>query len=455
MDSGVIETGYRPRPLQAQLHNAMRRFNVLVMHRRFGKTVMCINDLIDQAVRCPRERPRYAYISPLYRQSKQVAWDYLKHYTRAFPDVGTNEAELRVDFGDARIQLFGADNPDSLRGIYLDGVVLDEYAQMPDKLWSEVIRPCLTDREGGATFIGTPKGRNTFWNIYDETVRGERGPEWFAALYRASETGILADNELRAAKRDMTEDEYEQEFECSFEASVQGAIFTKELRAAREQGRITDVPYDPMLRVDTDWDLGVGDSTAIWFTQSHDGGKVAVIDYYEASGEGLAHYVKVLSEKPYAYGTHWAPHDIQVRELGVGKSRLSIAGDLGLYFQVVPRINTVQGQEVEEGINAARMLMGKCWFDETRTARGLEALQHYRRDFNSRINEFKATPVHDWASHGADAFRGLAVRHLTPSGRRPRELRNFDQVEKKHQDMLVDHYWHKPQKRSGPGRGGY
>ena len=452
---------YAPRALQAEIHDGMeqKRWGVAVCHRRFGKTVCAVNHNQRAAVTCKKPRPRFAYIAPTYSQGKAIAWDYMKHYASPIPGVRMHESELRVDYpNDSQVRIYGADNPDSLRGLYFDGVVLDEYGLMRPHLFREVVRPALADRQGWALFLGTPNGKNQFYDIIHGTkefVGAKRDDAWFFAEYKASETGIIPPQELAAAKAMMTADQYEQEFECSFDASVQGAIFTKELRAAREQGRITDVPYDPMLRVDTDWDLGVGDSTAIWFTQSHQGGKVAVIDYYEASGEGLAHYVKVLSEKPYAYGSHWAPHDIQVRELGVGKSRLSIAGDLGLYFQVVPRINTVQGQEVEEGINAARMLMGKCWFDETRTARGLEALQHYRRDFNTRLNEFKATPVHDWASHGADAFRGLAVRHLTPSGRRPRELRNFDQVEKKHQDMLVDHYWHKPQKRSGPGRGGY
>jgi hypothetical protein len=166
--------------------------------------------------------------------------------------------------------------------------------------------------------------------------------------------------------------------------------------------------------VDTDWDLGVGDSTAVWFSQSTRSGEVRLIDYYEASGEGLPHYAGMLQRKGYVYGTHWAPHDIAVRELGSGKSRLDVAAALGLKFAVVPRIHGEKGQEVEAGIHAARLLLARCWFDAVKTRPGLEALGHYRRDYNARLHEFTARPVHDWASHGADAFRGLAGRYQPP-----------------------------------------
>ena len=435
------------------------RWGVAVCHRRFGKTVCAVNHLQRAAVQCRKPRPRFAYIAPTYSQGKAIAWDYMKHYAAPIPGVRLHESELRVDYpNDSQVRIYGADNPDSLRGLYFDGVVLDEYGLMRPHLFREVVRPALADRQGWALFLGTPNGKNQFYDIVHGTkefVGAKVADDWFYAEYKASETGIIPPEELAAAKAMMTGDQYEQEFECSFEASVQGAIFTKELRAAREQGRITQVPYDPMLPVDTDWDLGMGDATAIWFSQSSPSGQVRLIDYYEASGEGLQHYREVLNRKPYSYGMHWAPHDIQVRELGVGRSRLDIAGDLGLFFQIVPRMNTEKVQEVQEGIHAARMLMGRCWFDAEKTAAGVEALQHYRWDLNTRLNEFKATPVHDWASHAADAFRGLSVRHFTPSARRPRELRQFDPVEKKHQDMLADIYWHKPQKRGGMGRGGY
>jgi phage terminase large subunit len=197
---------------------------------------------------------------------------------------------------------------------------------------------------------------------------------------------------------------------------VKGAIYAKEIEALRVSGRLTSVPYDPMLPVDTDWDLGIGDAMAIWFSQSTRSGEVRLIDYYEASGEGFPHYVTMLNAKRYVYGKHWAPHDIQVRELGSGKSRLEVAAGFGLRFEVTPRVQSQSNEEVEEGIHAVRMLLPRCWFDATKCAKGIEALKHYRRDYNRQLNEFKATPVHDWASHGADAFRGRAVRDETPKG---------------------------------------
>ena len=188
---------------------------------------------------------------------------------------------------------------------------------------------------------------------------------------------------------------------------------------ARADGRLTTVPVDPALPVDTDWDLGMGDSTSIVFSQSLRSGEVRIVDYYEASGEGFPHYAQVLQARGYPYGRHWAPHDIAVRELGTGKSRLEVAANYGIKFQMTPRL-TGGASEVEDGIHAVRLFLPRCWFDQARTAALVEALQHYRRDYNTRLQEFKATPVHDWASHAADAFRGLAVRHNIPAAPRPR-----------------------------------
>lgn len=408
---------YKPRPLQREVGRLCRtkRFGVLVCHRRFGKTVLGVNINQQTALMCTQARPRVAYIGPTYTQGKAVAWDYMQFYGRPVPGVGLNQSELRVDYpngGQARI--YGADNPDSLRGIYLDRAVLDEYGLHPAKTFTEVIGPTLIDRGGSALFLGTPNGKNQFYDIaqHAKARQAAGDPDWFYAEYKASQTGLLDAAYLAQARQVMTEDEYQQEFECSFEASVKGAIYAKELAAALP--RITTVPYDPALPVDTDWDLGIGDHMAIWFSQSLKSGEVRLIDYYEASGEGFPHYVGVLSAKGYIYGKHWAPHDIKVRELGSGKSRLETAAGFGLTFEVTPRITSTIGEEVEEGINAVRMLLPKCWFDRTRCAAGIEALKNYRRDYNQRLNEFKATPVHDWSSHSADAFRGLAVRYQTP-----------------------------------------
>lgn len=397
-----IEIPYEPRDLQRKLHGEMsaKRWGVVVCHRRFGKTVWAINHILRAALMCEKNNPRLAYMAPTYRQAKNVAWDYIKEYAGKIPGVRFHETELRCDLPTgARISLLGAENPDSLRGIYLDGCVMDEVADMPENVFPEVLRPALSDRRGFCIFLGTPKGHNAFYEKYEEAVAND---DWLAAVYRASETGILDQEELDAAKVMMSSDQYAQEFECSWNANVPGAIYGKELEEAQADGRVTNVPYNPASKVNTFWDLGVGDSTSIWFTQNI-GRAVHVIDYYEARGEGLPHYCKVLSSKNYLYGEHNAPHDIEVRELGTGKSRREIAWDLGLNFRVVPKL------PIEDGIHAAQMLIPRLYFDREKCKHGLECLRQYHRAYNERTRSFRATPVHDFSSHAADAFRYLAV----------------------------------------------
>lgn len=406
-----VSTGYVARPLQQHIHRSLKRFSVLVCHRRFGKTVLAINELIDRSLRCELQNPRHAYLAPLRKQAKLIAWDYLKHYTATIPGRTANEAELRVDLpGGRRIYVEGADNPDALRGGYLDGAVLDEFGQMQPSTWREVIRPMLADRKGWALFIGTPKGRNEFHKAYDAALNGftkEDGtrlppdPEWFAALYRASETNVLDADELASAKRGMDEDEYDQEFECSFTAAIVGSYYGKLIANAETEKRICSVPYDPSVPVHTAWDLGIGDSTAIWFAQ-YVGQEIHIIDYLEASGVGLDWYANELRKKPYGYGKHYLPHDGGARELGTGKTRQETLASHQIQCEVLPL------QSVDDGINAVRLMLPRCWFDKVKTEPGLEALRNYRREWDEKLGVFRPRPLHDWASHGADGFRALA-----------------------------------------------
>jgi len=405
----VVDVPYAPRPLQDEIHRTIdaHRFSAFVCHRRFGKTVAAVNHLQRAAIECDKPRPRFGYLAPTYRQGKAIAWDYMKHYASPIPGHQVNESELRVDYPNGgQVRIYGADNPDSLRGLYLDGVIPDEYGLQPPNIFTEVLRPALSDRGGWAAFMGTPNGKNQFYEVV-QTARTDT--TWGFGEYKASQTKVLPEAELTAARAVMTADEYAQEYECSFEASVKGAVYAREVGAAREAGRVTRVPYDPALPVDTDWDLGMGDATAIWFSQTLYSGEVRLIEFYENAGLGLAHYKQVLSDRVYTYGVHWAPHDIQVRELATGHSRLEAAHQLGLRFQITPKI-----EQLEDRIHAVRMLFPRCWFDRDKTLRGVEALQHYRWDYNARIHEFKPVPVHDWSSHAADAFGGLAYRHYTP-----------------------------------------
>lgn len=400
---------YTPRPYFLPYHSRDKRWSCIVAHRRAGKTVATVFDLLTCALATKKDRGHYAYVAPYYSQAKTIAWNYLVRYSEPVAER-VLESELAVDLRNgSRIRLFGADNPNALRGIYLDGVVLDEYADQRPMVWGEIIRPLLSDRKGWATFIGTPRGHNHFWSIRNQARESD---DWQYLELRASETGVLEADELADAKRTMTSAQYEQEFECSFDVPALGAVYAKEYEQARNDRRICNVPYDPLLQVSTHWDIGIGDATAIWFAQRH-GAEVRAIDYYEASGMPLDHYVGVLKSKPYVYSEDWLPHDAQAKELTSGKSTIEILRTHGRNAKITPKLS------LEDGINAARMVWPRVWFDEGKCARGLECLQNYRRELNEKLGEFRATPVHDWASHGADAFRYLAVS-IDKSGARPK-----------------------------------
>ena len=289
-----LEIPYEPRPLQEKIHNDLKRFNVICCHRRFGKTGFAINHLIMTACEIPNAR--LAYIAPTYRQGKAVAYDYLKEYTEPLMKLGgkRHETELQVDlWNGSRIQIFGSDNPDALRGLGFDGVCMDEFALMSPRTWTEVVRPAVSDKLGYVIFIGTPMGHNQFWDVYDFAKR--TGKDWYAQLSRASETEIIDAQELESARATMPEDQYEQEYECSFQAAVSGAYYGKQIQKAEKENRIEIVDYDKSVGVETWWDLGIGDSTSIWFALRI-GNEIHLIDYYETSGESLAHYANVLQD---------------------------------------------------------------------------------------------------------------------------------------------------------------
>lgn len=391
---------YQPRAVFEPLHERNQRWACVVAHRRCGKTVATVFDLLTHALAFKGQSGRFAYIAPFREQAKTIAWDYLKRYAAPLkPKVSESDLHIELQSNGARVRLFGADNYDALRGMYLDGVILDEYGDMRPQVWGEVVRPLLSDRLGWATFIGTPKGKNHFWEIYRQA---STDPDWLCLTIKASESGLVAAPELADARRTMTPEQYAQEYECAFDVPALGAIYREEMSAAQASGRITQVPHDPALPVHTAWDLGVGDATSIWFVQLV-GAQVRVIDYYEATGQGIPHYVQALKAKPYTYGSHLAPHDIGVREFGSGRTRLETAQSLGITFRVLPRMT------LEDGINATRVTFGRLWFDERACQQGLECLRNYRREMNQRLGELKPEPVHDWASHGADAMRYLCM----------------------------------------------
>jgi phage terminase large subunit len=397
---GEIVIPYAPRDQQAQIHDLIdsKRFTVVVAHRRMGKTVSAINHIIKDAVLNQKEAPRYAYIAPTYGQAKRVAWDYLVKYST--PLGGTqNISELRVDFWGRRIQLYGSDNPEALRGQYFDGVILDEIGDQNPKIWTDIIRPALADRLGWCLFIGTPKGHNHFKDLRD---RAETEDGWGLLEFKASQTGVIAQTELDAAKSEMGEDKYLQEFECSFNAAVEGSYYGQILNDLETKNHIQEIPRDDLCRTITAWDLGMGDSTAIWVAQIA-GSEIRLIDYYENNGVGLDKYVSWLRDNNWASAEHILPHDVQVRELGSGKSRLEVLQEAGLNVRIASRMS------VDDGIQAVRRLLPRCWFNVPAVKQGLDCLRNYRREYDEKRKVFYDRPLHDWSSHGSDAFRYLAI----------------------------------------------
>lgn len=395
----VTTIPYKPREQFKPYHNRKERFAAIVAHRRAGKTVSCVNEEIKAALTCPLPNPRTAYIAPYYKQAKAVAWTYAKEYGLVIPDSKSNESELRIDFphNGGQFRLYGADNPDALRGIYLDSVTLDENADMNPKIFQEVIRPALVDRRGRATFIGTPKGRNEFYNVCQHAKKAE---DWFYLELKASETGLVPKEELKALHDMMSDDQYDQEFECSFDAAIVGAIWGKELKDVF----IGSVPYDSSKPVYTAWDIGYTDDTSIWFFQVISG-EIHVIDFYSTSGENIDHYCDLLADKGYEYETHWLPHDAKAKTLASGGKSIQeqLAERLGWgTLQIVPSLS------LEDGIQAARMTIPKCFFDD-RCIEGIEALKQYRREWDDDKKCFRKKPLHNWTSHPADAFRYLCI----------------------------------------------
>ena len=397
---GEIVIPYKPREHQLKVHELLegKRFAVVVAHRRFGKTVAALNHLIREAVLNDKETPRYAYIAPTYGQAKRVAWDYLVKYTT--PLGGTNNiSELRVDFWGRRIQLYGSDNPDSLRGQFFDGVIIDEVGDQNPKIWTDIVRPALTDRKGWCLFIGTPKGHNHFKELRD---RAEKEDGWGLLEFKASETGVVDDTELKAAKNEMGEDKYRQEFECSFDAAVEGSYFGQILNELEAKKHMQEIPREELSRTFTAWDLGMGDSTSIWVAQLV-GTEVRLLDYYENHGVGLDHYVKWIRDNDYEKAEHILPHDVRVRELGTGKSRMEMLEEAGLEIKIAPRMS------LDDGIQAVRRLLPRCWFNVPKVQTGLNCLRNYRRDYDEKRKIFYERPLHDWSSHGSDSFRYLAL----------------------------------------------
>ena len=414
------------KPFFYAMHYEQKKRACIVWHRRAGKEKTCWTYVITMA--CERVGSYY-YFFPTNIQGRKVLWDgmdasgfpFLSHIPTELLDGDPNQTEMKIRLcNGSLIQVIWTDNYDSARGTNPIGCVFSEYSYQDPRVW-DTFRPILAENGGWAIFNFTPNGKNHASDLYEMALKT---PEWFCQVLtvldtvREDGTPIITPEAIQAERiAGMDEEMIQQEFYCSFQGIQRGSYYGREMEQAEKSGRITDVPYNPSLPVDTAWDLGIGDSTAIWFVQPH-GVTFRVIDHYEASGVGLSHYAKVLQDRGYVYGTHYAPHDIEVAELGTGRSRKEVAAGLGIKFR------TVEKAPVEDGIQAVRGLLPMCWFDRGKTQAGRNALIQYHREWDDKRKCFRDRPYHDWASHSSDALRYYAIGYKEAPGKiKERNLR--------------------------------
>lgn len=397
-------------PLLKALDNGIKRA-VHVWHRRSGKEK---TDLNIVAKKMFERVGAYYYVFPSYRQASRVLWEGMDKDGFKFMEHIPTELRKRTDqtkmfietLNGSTFQLIGSDNIDSIVGANPIGVVFSEFSLQDPQAW-DYIRPILAENGGWAIFNFTPRGKN---HAYDLLEYAKTDATWFWQVLTARDTGAIAPEVLEQERKEIVakngdDSIFEQEYMCSFEASIQGSYYGQQLAQALTDGRIKSVPYDPALKVDTWWDLGVGDAMAIWFTQSV-GREVHCIDYLESEGEGVPYYIAALQQKGYVYGEHYWPHDGEARELSTGVSRKETAEKLGLR-----PINIVENIGLEDGIQATRLILTRCWFDAEKCKRGIDALKSYHKEYDEKRQCYKDKPEHDWSSHCADAIRYLAVGH--------------------------------------------
>lgn len=403
-----------------------------VWHRRAGKDLFAIN-LISTKI--PERVGMYWHLLPTYKQGRNIVWNGHTRDGRAFldhfhPDLVTskNSTEMRMTFyNGAHYQVVGTDDINSLVGTNPVGCVFSEYSLHDPGAW-EYIRPILAENGGWALFIYTARGRNHGYHLYEMASRNSK---WFCQKLTAGSgpldtkrpdgTPVISDEVIEEERKSGMPDEMiEQEFKCSFDAPFVGAYYGSQMLRCEQEKRILDrILVDPIVPVDTYWDLGVNDTTSIWFIQSI-GQEHRVIDYVSVSGEGLPYFARLLKGQvpdkerfgSYLYGEHLAPWDIAVRELGTGKSRLDTARELGIRFKVGRKC------EVEDGIEAVRNVLPLCYFSRETCQLGIEALSQYRKEWDDKNKCFRNHPLHDWTSNGADAFRYFAMSGRSRSSRR-------------------------------------
>jgi len=416
--------GWKPRYYQRNLWEYLEgqgKRAIAIWHRRAGKDEVCLH---WSAIAAHMRVGVYWHMLPEANQARKAVWDAVNPHTgqrrinECFPRElreSTRETDMAIRFKNGSLwQLVGSDNYNSLVGSPPVGVVFSEFALADPSAWG-YLRPILAENGGWALFITTPRGRNHASTFYEGA---RQDGTWFAERLPATDTNVFSLDQLEVEHRELIreygqddgEARYRQEYLCSFDAGVMGSYYGTLMEAVEKEGRICKVPHEPTLPVHTAWDLGIGDATAIWCIQLV-GREIHVIDYIENSGVGLDWYSRELDKRPWKWGEHILPHDAAARELGTGRSREEVLRSLGFHRTLV-----VPQQRIEDGINAVRMILPRCWFDAEKTPRGVSALQNYRRAWNEALRTYSDRPLHDWTSHACDGLRTFAMANIRNAG---------------------------------------
>jgi len=426
-----IPNNWAPRPHQIDFFRAMdngAKRACLVWHRRAGKDSTSLNFTAKEMF---KRKGNYWHLFPKQTQARKAIWNGINSdgqsiLDQVFPEAvraRTSSQEMMIELKNGSTwQLAGSDNYDSLVGANPVGVVFSEWSLCDPNAWA-YIRPMLAENGGWAVFIYTPRGKNHGYTLYNMAKKAD---EWFCQnltvndTKRADGSPVISPEAIETERSEgMEEALIQQEFFGSFEAQIPGAYFADQLQQAKDQNRVGRIPIEPSLQVHTAWDLGISDSMSIWFFQAM-GKEIRLVDYYESNGKGMEHYIQYLTQwadrNGVIYGQHLAPHDIEVRELTSGRSRKDVARDMGITFRTVQRPRTKI-----EGIQAIRRMFPRFWIDDERAEQGYACIASYHREWDEKHQRFRDQPVHDWASHGADALQTLALgwRDTMMSGNRP------------------------------------
>ena len=412
-----IPFNYIPRdyqiPLWTALDSGVKRA-LIVWHRRAGKDKSCLNYMIKKMF----ERVgSYFYYFPTMTLGRKALWDgidssgfpFIKHFPEEAIAGQPNNQEMRIKLKNGSIfQVVGTDRLEVV-GPNPVGAVFSEYSKQNPKGF-EYIRPILRENKGWAIFNFTPRGKNHAYELFKMAQSKVDEPDvddrWFCQKLTIKDTNILTEEDMRRDREEgMTEDMIQQEYYCSFDLGVEGSYYSKYMSEALFDKRINVVPYDEAKPVFTFWDLGISDSTAIWFVQFV-GKEIHLIDYYENTGEAISHYLSVVRNKPYVYAQHFAPHDVIARSLTIGGSVFDVAFGLGFTFEVLPKPPSVQ-----QGIELVRSILKQCWFDAKKCERGINCLENYSKKYDEKNRVYATKPRHDEFSNGDDAFRMLGIAY--------------------------------------------